>query len=78
MSTTIFKIIGGGQRVRQNIQSKQPIIIVRIENSDWPEKAGVVSCDSYTQAIWATDEKTVRRLAKAWAKGYGTVKFQNQ
>lgn len=75
--TTIFKIQGGGQRVRQNVQSKRQVVIERIENSDWPEKAGVVSYDSYTQSIWATDEKTVRRLASEWAKGHGAIRFVN-
>lgn len=75
---TIFKITGGGQRVRQNIETKKITFIEKVENSDWPEKAGVVSCNSYTGAIWATDISTVKRLAKEWAEGYGTVNFQNQ
>lgn len=71
----IFRIVGGGQRVRQNIQNKQPTIIERVEGSDWPEKSGVAGCDAYANDIWHTDESRVKAFARGWAKGYGKVKF---
>ncbi len=78
MATTIFKIVGGGQKIRQNIENKLPTIIEKVEDSDWPEKAGVVGVDAYANCLWATTEASVRKMAHGWAKGYGRARLVSQ
>lgn len=65
--TTIFKIIGGGQRVRQNVQLGQPTFYVKVENSDWVEKAQCSGQSNYTGVMWADDIETLKRWANEWA-----------
>lgn len=64
---TIFKINGGGQRIRQNIQFGLPIEVITVENSDYPEKSKADGCDSYTNEIWATNLDWVQNWANDWA-----------
>lgn len=65
---TIYKIVGGGQRIRQKTQGKNNIIQVEIhENSDYPEKCQCSGQDSYTQEMWSTDLETLQRWANDWA-----------
>lgn len=35
---TIYKIIGGGEKVLQNVQAGVPTEYIKVENSDWAEK----------------------------------------
>ena len=64
--TTIFKIIGGGQRVLQNAQLGLPVEFV-VENSDWVEKARCHGQNRFTNVMWSTDFDTLKRWAKEWA-----------
>lgn len=64
---TIFKIIGGGQKIRQNIQIEIHTEVIKIENSDYVEKSKAHGCDSFTHIMWATDIETLQRWANEWA-----------
>jgi len=74
---TIYAIYGGGQFIRENLCLNRPkkVKIVRLQN-DWVEKCGCDGQDFYTNTLWATDLETVIRWAEAWAKGYGTFKYE--
>ena len=52
--STIFKIIGGGQRIRQNTELGLKINYQIVENSDWIEKAQCHGQDSFTNTMWST------------------------
>lgn len=63
----IYQIIGGGQRVRQNIDLGLDTTYKVVENSDWVEKAKCNGQDSFTNVLWATDFETIQRWANDWA-----------
>lgn len=67
MEQTIYLIIGGGQRVRQNVEQGSQTEYQKIENSDWPDKAQCEGQNHFTNALWATDFETVQRWANEWA-----------
>lgn len=74
--TTIFRVIGGGQAVRQAADSNIAVKIEKIENCDWQVKSQAHGVDSYT-SIWGADLDDVKSTAKSWlSKGYGKVKFE--
>jgi hypothetical protein len=64
---TIYFIIGGGQRVRQNVDLGQPTEIIKEENSDFVEKCKCHGADSFTNVMWSTDIDSVKRWARDWA-----------
>jgi hypothetical protein len=64
---TIYKIVGGGQRVQQCVQYNQPVVYEVIKNSDWPEKCQCAGQNQYTNTIWSTDLETLQAWASEWA-----------
>lgn len=65
--TTIYKILGGGQKVQENAQSGIPTGYIRVENSDWVEKCGCCGQDFFAGTMWTTDLETLQRWADDWA-----------
>lgn len=64
---TIYKIIGGGQKVLQNVQAGVPTEYVKVENSDWTGKQDRNGQDSSTNIMWCTDLEILQRWADDWA-----------
>lgn len=64
---TIYKITGGGQKVRENVQAGIPTGYVRDDHSDRVEKSGCEGQDFSTGVMWATDLETLQRWADGWA-----------
>lgn len=64
---TIYQIIGGGQRVRQNTELGQKTKYKIVENSDFVEKAQCDGNDSFTNTIWSTNFDNIQRWANDWA-----------
>jgi len=62
----IYKIIGGGQKVKQNVEFGIQTEYIK-EDSDWPEKAKCQGQDSYTNVMWHTDLDTLQKWANEWA-----------
>jgi len=65
--STIFKIIGGGQRIRQNTELGLKINYQIVENSDWIEKAQCHGQDSFTNTMWSTSFDNLQSWANDWA-----------
>lgn len=63
---TIYKIIGGGQKIRQNAQYGVETEYIKCE-SDWPEKAQCAGQDHFTNVMWHEDLETLQEWANAWA-----------
>lgn len=64
---TIFTIIGGGQKIRHNVQYGRPVCFEEVENSDWPEAARCNGQNFYSNTMWSTDLETLQRWANEWA-----------
>lgn len=64
---TIYQIIGGGQRVRQNAELGLKTKYQIIENSDWVEKTKTHGQDFFTNTMWSTNLSTLQRWANDWA-----------
>lgn len=64
---TIYKIIGGGQKVRENAENGISTEYVKVENSDFVEKAQCEGQDHYTGIMWHTDLDTLQEWANGWA-----------
>ena len=65
--TTIFKIIGGGQKVRQNVQLGLPTEFIKVKNSDWVEKSKCNGQSNFTNVMWSDDLDSLQRWANEWA-----------
>lgn len=65
--TTIYVIVGGGQKIRENIHYSQPIKYQTVEDSDWPVLAKCHGVDTYAGDMWSTDLETLQRWANEWA-----------
>jgi len=66
-TTTIYKIIGGGQRVRQNSDLGLDTTYEVVENSDYVEKAGCHGQDFFANTMWSTSLDNLQRWANEWA-----------
>lgn len=64
---TIYKIMGGGQKVQRNVQAGLPTKYVKVENSDWVERCGCTGQDLATDIMWSTDLENLQRWANEWA-----------
>ena len=73
--TTIYKIIGGFQAVRQAAQAGHTVKIESVD-SDWPEKTGCSGVHAYTHVAWDTNLQDLKKEAREWTKGYGKITFQ--
>ena len=63
---TIYKIIGGGQKVKQNLEFGIQTEYIK-EESDRPEKAKCAGQDNYTNVMWHTDLCKLQKWANDWA-----------
>ena len=67
---TIYQTISG-QDVRQHQSSKytlnKPIIVQKIDDSNYPELTKCSGQDSFTQKMWSTDLDTIERWLKDWS-----------
>lgn len=66
MKKTIYKIIGGGQRVQQNLDCKLQTEIVT-ELSDWEDTCECCGQNHFTHVMWANDLDTLKKWANEWA-----------
>jgi hypothetical protein len=66
-TTTVFKILGGGQRIRQLNWNNQPVEFVTDKNSDWVERAKCHGQCNFTGVMWSDDLETLQRWANEWA-----------
>lgn len=64
---TIYKIMGGGQKVQRNVRAGLPTKYIKVENSDWVETCGCNGQDFATNAMWCTDLEYLQRWANEWA-----------
>lgn len=64
---TIYKIIGGGQKVQQDVQMGLDTGYIKVTNSDWVEKTGCHGQDFSTDIMWSDDLEYLQRWADAWA-----------
>ena len=64
---TIYKIIGGGQRVIQDVQTGVPTKYIKVDNSDWVEVKGCRGQDFSTHMMWCTDLERLQQWANGWA-----------
>ncbi len=64
---TIFKIIGGGQKVQQNVQHGLSTEFERVDQSDWTEKSLSSGSNSFTNVMWSTDLNNLQSWANEWA-----------
>ncbi|WP_455668475.1 hypothetical protein [Phocaeicola sp.] len=65
--TTIYKIMGGGQKVQRNTQAGLPTQYIKVENSDWVEKCGCSGQDFAANTMWSTELEDLQRWANEWA-----------
>ena len=65
--TTIFKIIGGGQKVRSNVQVGRKTYYEKAEGSDWVENTKAQGSNPYADTMWSTDLDTLNEWANKWA-----------
>lgn len=64
---TIYKIMGGGQKVQRNTQAGLPAKYIKVENSDWVETCGCTGQDFATNYMWSIDLEDLQRWANEWA-----------
>jgi hypothetical protein len=65
--STIYQIIGGGQRVRQNVDLGLKTNYKVVEISDFVEKAKCHGQDSFTNMMWSTSFSNIQKWANDWA-----------
>lgn len=63
----VYLFPGGGQKVRQLVELGQELTYEIDHDSDFPEKAGVAGCDSFTNTIWHTDFDSFKSMIEEWA-----------
>lgn len=72
---TIYKIIGGGQTVRQNSQLGKSIEVVKVENSNLVSLAQCHGQNNFTCDLWSTDLSDVKKWANEWANKKVRLKY---
>jgi hypothetical protein len=62
----VYSILGGGQRVRQDVDYNLRTMY-RIEECDLPEKNGIWGQDFFTNKMWSYSLDNLQRWANEWA-----------
>lgn len=64
----IYKIIGGGQQVKQNVEYNKETYYEVCENSNYPQKSKAGGQNNYTNVMWNVDFERLQHWANEWGK----------